>query len=154
MEYLLDSGVLLRLVDRADPLHEDVRRAVRAMKYNGHVAVTTIQNISEFWNVCTRPSTSRGGLGLSVEEAHWRLRLVERIVYVLPDRAGIYAEWKKLLLRYRIIGVQVHDARIVAAMIVHGIGYLLTLNKTDFRRYTAIVAVSHADVLSAPPPPS
>src|SRR5436190_16720863 len=115
MEYLLDSGVLLRLVDRADPLHEDVRRVVRAMKDNGHIAVTTIQNVSEFWNVCTRPSSSRGGLGLSVEEAHWRLRLVERIAYVLPDRPGVYAEWKKRLLTHRILGVQVHDARIVAA---------------------------------------
>jgi hypothetical protein len=41
-----------------------------------------------------------------------------------------------------VSGVQVHDARLVAAMHVHQIGSLLTLNVQDFRRYGEIDIVS------------
>ena len=32
-------------------------------------------------------------------------------------------------------GKQVHDANIVATMLAHGVGRLLTLNAADFRRF-------------------
>ena len=48
-------------------------------------------------------------------------------------------------------GVQVHDARLVAAMLVYGILRLLTLNDRDFGRYTAISAVHPRDVVPAVP---
>jgi hypothetical protein len=47
----------------------------------------------------------------------------------------------------RVSGVQVHDARLVAAMHVHRIRHLLTLNVEDFRRYGDIVVVSPQDLL-------
>ena len=44
-----------------------------------------------------------------------------------------------------VSGVQVHDARLVAAMRVHGLDRLLTLNVADFSRYPGIVAVHPRD---------
>ena len=41
------------------------------------------------------------------------------------------------------MGVQVHDARLVAAMLVHGIPNLLTLNVTDFARYADVITAVH-----------
>jgi predicted nucleic acid-binding protein len=41
-------------------------------------------------------------------------------------------------------GVQVHDARLAAAMYAHGISHILTFNGNDFRRYPGISAI-HAD---------
>ena len=64
MQYLLDTGVLLRLVIRADPLHAQVRQAVGFLKNQGHQTVTLVQNVAEFWNVCTRPQAARGWNGL------------------------------------------------------------------------------------------
>src|SRR5258706_12253397 len=115
MEYLLDTGVLLRLINRSDPVHAQVRHAVSRLHQRGQVTVTTVQNISEFWNVCTRPASARGGLGLSIEAAHQRLRLIERSVAVLSEAPSVYAEWKKLLISHRVLGVQIHTARIVSA---------------------------------------
>jgi predicted nucleic acid-binding protein len=40
-----------------------------------------------------------------------------------------------------VSGVQVHDARLVAAMRVHGVKSILTFNDRDFTRYTDIDAV-------------
>src|SRR5438309_9108601 len=135
-----DTGILLRLVDRADPQHAAVRASVRLIKQRGDVLVTTAQNIAEFWDVCTRPVTARGGFGLSVDETHKRLRLVERLIRVLPDSAASYSIWKQLILTHAVIGVQVHDARLVALLQVHGVTHILTLDTADFRRYPSITA--------------
>ena len=85
MRYLLDTGILLRLVNRADALHLPVRAAVRELKRQRHTFVTGAQNVAEFWNVCTRPASARGGLGLSVPETSRRLRILERGVDILSD---------------------------------------------------------------------
>ena len=148
MQYLLDTGVLLRLVIRSQPLHPEIRRAVGLLKERGHQLVTLSQNMAEFWNVCTRPSTARGGMGLSISSTEHRLRMLERAVLVLPDRADVYIEWKRLLLAHNVVGVQVHDARIAAAMAVQGLAHVLTLNADDFSRYGHITAVTPAEVIA------
>jgi hypothetical protein len=40
-----------------------------------------------------------------------------------------------------ISGKNAHDARLVAAMIVHGVSSILTFNAKDFTRYAEIVVV-------------
>ena len=85
MRYLLDTGILLRLVNRDAPLHEEVRRSVRLLKSRGDVVIATYQNLAEFWNVSTRPVEARGGFGLTTEQTRLRLRVVERIVALLPE---------------------------------------------------------------------
>ena len=91
-------------------------------------------------------------MGLSVENAHHRLKLIERVVAIVPEHPQAYAEWKKLLLAHTVIGVQVHDARIAAAMRVNGIRHLLTLNRGDFARYGRIAAVTPAELMAAGAP--
>jgi predicted nucleic acid-binding protein len=150
MQYLLDTGVLLRLVIPSDAMHVQIRRSIGLLKSRGHRLLTTSQNISEFWNVCTRPATARGGRGLSPASTYQRLKFVERAVSILPDRTETYQEWKKLVVAHSVVGVQVHGARMVAAMLVHGVGNLLTLNTIDFKRYASLVtAVKPAEIAAA-----
>jgi predicted nucleic acid-binding protein len=153
MSILLDTGVLLRVSNRDDPLHQSVRGAVRGLKECKEQVLTTLQNVSEFWNVCTRPASARGGLGLDVAQAERRLRLIERIVSVLPEPAGLYSRWREIVLSHRVLGVQVHDAKLVAAMILHGILRILTLNPADFSRYQMISTVTPQQVLTPQPTP-
>jgi predicted nucleic acid-binding protein len=95
--------------------------------------------MAEFWNVCTRPTTARGGLGLSVEATEMRL---ERHFPVLPDSPSVYERWKLLVVAHRVFGVNVHDARLVATMVVHGVTHILTANVKDFGRYASVTAIS------------
>jgi predicted nucleic acid-binding protein len=44
----------------------------------------------------------------------------------------------------------VHDARLVAAMLAHGVPQLLTLNDRDFARYAGISVVHPRDLVRAP----
>lgn len=144
--YLADTGILLRFLLRNDPSYPAIRHAVRIIKIRREQLVTTPQNIAEFWNVCTRPTAARGGLGLSVEATERRLRLLERHFRVLPDSPAVYKEWKALVLAHGVKGVQVHDARLVAAMKVHGVARIITLNVDDFKRYPGIKAFVPSDV--------
>ena len=60
MQYLVDTNILLRLVQRNDPLNPMIRNAVRKLKNDGNIMLITPQNCAEFWNVATRPSTKNG----------------------------------------------------------------------------------------------
>lgn len=144
--YLADTNILLRFLLRSDPNYPAIRRAVRILKTRREQLVTTPQNMVELWNVCTRPTTARGGLGLSIEATERRVRLLERHFRVLPDTPGIYQEWKALVLTHKVMGVQVHDARLVAAMRVHGVTRILTFNVTDFSRYPGVNAFAPTDI--------
>ena len=76
--------------------------------------------------------------------------LIEEDLELLPDTPPLYAEWKRLVVRHGVVGVKVHDARLVAAMSVHGVRRLLTFNAGDLTRYGSEV-VQPAAVLGASP---
>jgi predicted nucleic acid-binding protein len=146
MNYLVDTNILLRLPDRSHPQHPIIRQAIRSTIRQGHDLYITPQNCAEFWNVSTRPS-DKNGLGLDVEKTAKLLRLFERLFSVIPDNSDIYSEWKRLVEAFQVKGIQVHDARLVAAMKTHGLNRILTFNVKDFKRYQVegIKAVSPQD---------
>ncbi len=142
MAYLVDTNVLLRFADRSHPLHPTIRVAVRQLRQAGHELKVSTQNCIEFWNVATRP-IAKNGFGLAPAETEPLLQLLEQLFPVLPDRADVYQEWRRLVVQFGVSGVQVHDARLVASMKVNTISHILTLNSADFKRYSTegIVAV-------------
>lgn len=147
MNYLVDTNILVRVFDRTQTLHPVTRAAVRKLRANGHTLQITSQNCIEFWNVATRPK-QRNGCGWSLTEAEKMLRLVERVFRLLTDSPDTYAQWRQLVIQFGVSGVQVHDARLVAAMRVNAITHILTFNTVDFKRYSAIgiVAVDPATI--------
>ena len=71
---------------------------------------------------------------------------IEVIFTVAPDSAQIYPEWRRIVRECGVSGVHVHDARLAAAMVVHGISHVLTFNVGDFARFPGVTAVHPADV--------
>lgn len=100
MAHLADTNILLRFLQRSDPVPETDRRA----------------------------------------------GVIERVMSLLPDRREVHAEWRRLVVRYAVSGVQVHDARLVTTMRLYGLTDILTLNTGDFRRYPGIVAIHPRDI--------
>jgi predicted nucleic acid-binding protein len=148
MLYVIDTGVLLRLFDKADPDHGAIRSAFQLLKSRNDALATTSQNIREFWNVTTRPKSARGGYGLSPEQATLRIKALQRMYRLLPDQQEAFDVWKDLVSRERVFGVQVHDANIAAIGIYHEADFVLTLNPSHFQRFTPIVAVTPAEVIA------
>jgi predicted nucleic acid-binding protein len=65
---------------------------------------------------------------------------------LLPDTLDTHIEWRRLLVAHSISGVQVHDARLVASMHIHGVDRILTFTTRDFVRFTDIQAVHPTDL--------
>jgi predicted nucleic acid-binding protein len=142
---LVDTNVLLRTARRNDPQHKLVKTTVAKLASENTVLHYTHQNIAEVWNAMTRP-VSRNGFGLAIEKAEREVRVIEAGMTLLPDSEATYREWRDLVVRYAVSGVQVHDARLVATMRVHGIRHILTLNGDDFRRYQEIMVLHPEEI--------
>ena len=147
MIYLVDTNVLLRFSRLKDPRYQICREAVHKLETDGHQLQATLQNFAEFWNVSTRP-TERNGFGRTPVETDELLQDLEKALSLLPDSPNVYPVWRRLVMDYDVSGVQVHDARLVAVMIVHNVTHILTFNATDFKRYAdeGIVAADPAAV--------
>ena len=134
MSILTDTNILLRRTQPDHPSHLVAVESVAKLLAAAEPVYFTLQNISEFWTVATRP-LANNGLGFSVALALGELEKIERFLTVLPDVPAVYGEWKRLIVRHGVLGSKVHDARLVAMMNVHGIRRILTFNTDDFKRY-------------------
>jgi predicted nucleic acid-binding protein len=141
MIHLADTNFSLRFAVKQNPQHQIIRQAVRNLRNRGDEICIVPQTCVEFWNVATRP-VKNNGFGFSIADADFFLRLIERIFPLLPDDARVHQEWRKLVLSFGVSGVQVHDARIVAAMLIHQVTHILTFNTSDFARYSSIGIVA------------
>ncbi|MSO35736.1 MAG: PIN domain-containing protein [Acidobacteria bacterium] len=139
MSVFVDTNVLLRAADPGDPKHEAATRTISELLETGETLCITPQIAAEFWNVATRP-VANNGLGMSIDEVRDEISRLERFFSVLPESIEVYSERKRLVAEHKVQGVKVHDARIVAAMNVHGITRIVTFNADDFRRYGSITA--------------
>jgi predicted nucleic acid-binding protein len=147
--YLIDSNILIRWVQPDHPEFQAVRSAIQHLEDSEETLCYTSQNLGEFWNVLTRPA-NRNGYGLTAEGALFRAQELESKFQLLADRLAVHMEWRRLLVDYAICGVQVHDARLVAAMLVHGVKRILTFNTRDFARFSGIEAIHPADLKTNP----
>ena len=146
MSILADTNILLRRTQPDHPSHALAVESVARLLAAAEPVYFTLQNMSEFWNVATRPAANNG-LGFSVALALGEMAEIERFLTVLPDSPAVDGEWKRLVVQHGVLGSKVHDARLVATMNVHGIRRILTFNTEDFRRYD-IEAVHPLSLLS------
>lgn len=138
-----DTNILLRSAEPAHPTHSIAVNAVKTLLANDDRVCLIPQNLIEFWNVATRP-IDKNGFGWTPAKTDVEISRLESLLTVLPDSQAIYREWRKVVLDNSVLGKQVHDARIVAAMNVYQITKLLTFNTKDFRRFGHIKLVDPA----------
>ena len=148
MGYLVDTNILLRSCQPDHPMYKSATTAVEILLLQGESLHLVPQNIVEFWNVATRP-LDKNGLGMTPEEANIEVVKFETLLPVKLDIPKIHQQWRSLVLSYGVKGVNVHDARLTAAAIVHGLTHVLTFNVRDFKRYSEITAVHPDDISQA-----
>ena len=140
MSYLADSNILARLTQKASQHHPIARNAIISLREQREKICIFPQNLIEFWTVATRPAINNG-LGLTVAETQFEIRKFKRLFTFYDDEPHIFAEWENLVSKYQVLGKNVHDARLVAAMIQHQVTHLLTFNVKDFKRFSEITVV-------------
>lgn len=66
------------------------------------------------------------------------------------DSAQVTDQLLNLIGQFPTGGKQVHDANIVATMLVHGIPALLTNNVTDFTRFSGLITILPLEARTSP----
>ncbi len=144
-DYLLDTNLLLRFCDTASSQHPIAINAIATLLKRGEQVFVTAQNLIEFWAVATRPK-SANGFDWTPQQTEQEINRLLNLFLFLEDSPVIFTHWQKLVLQYAVSGKQVHDARLVAAMLAHGISQLVTFNTTDFVRYSNIILIKPSSV--------
>ena len=142
---LVDTNILIRTLQPHHVLYPIADRALQQLPQLDRSLAITPQNLIELWAVATRP-VENNGLGMSISSAVAELERVKAMFLLLPDTPAIYPAWEGLVSKYQVSGKPVHDARLVAAMQVHGIMSILTFDRTGFSRYAGIEVPHPADV--------
>ena len=145
MRILLDTSILVRTAQPSSPAFATTVDAVTRLRQAGFIPCLVPQICYEFWAVVTRP-VDVNGLGLSSQQATLELAQLASLFSILRDERVIFERWQNLVSQYEVIGKKTHDARLVAAMLRHGITHLLTLNPSDFRRYSTIKVLEPSTV--------
>ena len=129
----IDTNVLkyARILEAPD--HHIAREGLnRALRENEPIRISR-QVAREYLAVMTRPQTWDNPL--TREEV---LQDVNRLIStfeVLEDGPSVTEMLTALCREVAVGGRQIHDANIVATMLVHGEHRLFTFNTSDFRRY-------------------
>ncbi|MBI5863071.1 MAG: type II toxin-antitoxin system VapC family toxin [Planctomycetes bacterium] len=141
MRILLDTNVLARLAQPTHRQHAIAARAVEGVRLRGNELCIVPQVLYELWVVCTRPAASNG-LAMGVAEARAEISGVKQFSTFYRDERAIFGEWERLVAEHDVKGKNAHDARLVAAMLRHGLTHILTFNAEDFQRFDEITVLT------------
>lgn len=131
---ILDTNVLLAATDEAREDHEDAIAAIDLWPASGVVLYTSGQILREYLAVATRP-VDRNGLGMGQPDAVANVRALRTRLNLLAEDVKVSERLLELLETVECAGKQVHDANVVATMLVHGIDTVVTRNVDDFVRF-------------------
>ena len=134
----LDTNVLIRATLNAAPLH-DARRVVEHAHTAGTELWISRQVLREYLAVLSRPQSYTPPLAPDVLMDD--VRRFEDICRVADEDTRITQQLLVLVQQILTGGRQVHDANIVATMLVYGIERLLTHNMANFTRFAGFITV-------------
>ena len=134
-----DTNIVLRAFHDSFIEHLRIRVHFDQFITNGTPIYISRQVIREYLVQATHPRTFV--VPLSIEEINKHLQQVTRICTVLDETQQVTEKLMELIAEYPTRAKQIHDANIVATMLVYGIDTLLTLNVDDMKRFEGRISV-------------
>ncbi len=131
---MLDTNVLLAATDAGTAEHDRALAILNDWPGTGTALYTSGQIVREYLAVATRPAEANG-LGLSPADALANARAIRQRTILLAEDAKAAEGLLGLIREAECTGKRVHDAKVVATMLAHGIGTIVTINVDDFRRF-------------------
>lgn len=130
----VDTNLLVHAHQREASLHESAREAIRKLAESPTPWGICLHSLVEFYGVVTQPRLWR--LPSTPEQAidqigAWR---ESPSIRVLADDAGLLESLGDLVISGQVRGSMVHDARIAACCLSHGVDELWTVDR-DFSRF-------------------
>jgi predicted nucleic acid-binding protein len=106
----------------------------------GTTLYTSGQILREYLAVATRPAADNG-LGLAQRDAITNVRAYRGRLRLAAETQKVADRLLVLIDEIDCTGKQLHDANVVATMLIHGVDTLVTLNAGDVARYEDHVSV-------------
>lgn len=141
---MLDTNILLTATDESRPDHEAAREIIATSGEKGRGLCVSGQIVREYLVVATR-SAKLNGLGLSATHATSNADAFLRFLQLQEESEAASEKLIELCRNYDVQGKRIHDANIVATMLTHGIGILVTLNTRDFASFEEISLLTLRD---------
>lgn len=135
----IDTNILVRSTVLKAPLHSEARQAIQDRQDLGSRLWVSQQVLREYMVNLTRPQTYADPPPVEVVLAD--VRDFQRRFSIAEDSPAVMEKLLELIGQIPIGGKQVHDANIVATMLVHGIPALLTHNVSDYNRFRHLITI-------------
>lgn len=135
----IDTNVLVRARFAVAPGHASARARLRDAVSGDQRPRISRQVVREYLAVVTRPQTWSAPLTMpdALRDVDWFTSTFD----VLEDGPEVTRILTALCREVQVAGRQIHDANIVATMLAHAEGRLLTFDRGDFRRYGDRIAL-------------
>jgi predicted nucleic acid-binding protein len=135
----IDTNILVYANLALSPFHDKAVASLREFEDIGLDLYISRQVLREYLAVMTRPGTLTQEIPVSslIQDVQG----FETGLIVFDDGPKVTAKLLEIIEQYSLAGKQIHDANIVATMLVHNIPALLTHNIADFKRYQEIITV-------------
>ena len=130
----VDTNILLRALLTEINLHTEADALLKQMLRQDAELWISGQVIREFIVQATHPKTLK--VPLRMDEVIDEINRIKPLFSVADETAAVREKLLELLRDHPTAGKQVHDANIVATMLVYGIDTLLTLNIDDLKRFS------------------
>ncbi len=137
---MLDTNVFLAATDQSRAEHRDALTLLNRWSDGDTTLFVSGQILREYLAVATRPADNNG-LGLKSAEATGNVRAIQQRTALLTEDTRVAERLLRLLDDIQFGGRQVHDANIVATMLVHGVSTVITMNTGDFQRFAGYISV-------------
>jgi len=128
---MLDTNVLIAATDEGRAEHRDALMVVNGWSAGHTELCTSGQILREYLTVATRPA-EKNGLGLNLPDALGNVHAIRERTTLLAEDAKVADRLLGLLADVDCRGKQVHDANVVATMLVYGVRAVVTMNMEDF----------------------
>ena len=144
----VDTNILIYANVPASPFCTQARKRLTEMEAAGVDLWISRQTIREYLVIMSRPGTLTPPVPIEdlISDVE---RLAEGFI-VADEHAGTTAQLLNLLAHTTVAGKQVHDANIVATMLVNSVPRLLTHNIADFKRFEPKIQVEPLLTETAP----
>lgn len=137
----VDTNVLVYALFSDSPFHDAARAAITDLAQSPAAWAIPWPCIHEFYAVATNPKIFPGRGLPARARTQIDAWLSSPSLQLLNETAGHWAELNRILVSGRISGPAVHDARIAALCLTHGVTELLTLDR-DFGRFPELTVRS------------
>ena len=133
----VDTNLLVYAHRRESTFHDKAKQAVATLASSGSAWAIPWPCVHEFYGVVTNVRAFRPASTIALASAQVSEWLASPSLVMLHEGAGHWATLQQLLVAGRVVGGQVHDARIAAICIEHGVREFWSADR-DFNRFPSL----------------